>query len=162
MAAAIIIFDTKLCQRHYSLCPRDRFPSLADLSTYFALLSNKKGELGSAPPTFTLRVVLLLEVADVLHQRFDFIITQSLAVGFHLGFLPVLHPFFDGLDHGVVLHAGLNLGIRIILDAKLLAHLGLALAIRSVTLRAILFPVLFRIRRADCYGARNKQRQAEY
>jgi hypothetical protein len=29
--------------------PRRRFPSLADLSTFFALLNNEKGELDTAP-----------------------------------------------------------------------------------------------------------------
>src|ERR1035441_7762789 len=142
--------------------PLPRFPFLAELSTFLALLIKKKREPGTAPSEFALRSGLLLEVADVLHERLDFIIAQRLAESFHLGFLPVLHSVLDGLRHGVVLQGFLDFGIRIILDSELLAHLGLALAIRSVALGATLFPVLFRVRRADSYGARNQERQAEY
>src|ERR1017187_758970 len=142
--------------------PRYRFPSLADLSTFLALQSNKKGELGTAPPEFTLRVVLFLEVPDVLDERLDFIIAQHIAEGFHLGFLPVLYTLLDRLGHRVVLHALLNLGIGIILECELFAHLGLALAIRPVALRAILLPILFSVRRADRSGAHNQERHADY
>ena len=56
----------------------------------------------------------------------------------------------------------LDLGAGIVLDFELLAHLGLALAIGAVALGAVLFPVLFGVRRADRYGARDQERQADY
>jgi hypothetical protein len=82
---------------------------------------------------------LLLEGAHIGDQTLDVIVAQALG-GFHdnLVFFD-FQAFFDRFGGVGVLQVSLYLGIGVIFDAELLAHLGLAFAIGAVAFGAVLF-----------------------
>src|ERR1051325_8428478 len=68
---------------------------------------------------------LFLEAADVLDERLEFVVGQTFG-RFHPHFaFRVLQSFLERLKRFLVLESFLDFRIGVILDAELLAHLGL-------------------------------------
>src|SRR5687767_12267066 len=86
---------------------------------------------------------LRLHLADIADEFLDLLRGEFVLVDLHalLAGL-VLDPVGRRLDHVGVLHFRLHLGVGVIAHVQFAAGLGLALAVGTVALRTVIFPVL--------------------